>query len=145
MDSIFNQILTDKASIQPMTYVPAGTRIIVYPQVDLWLRTQERAKDESARRFDDDIPLQVDSTNEERFKANYPAANNVQYKNTQNDAEVEEVPLMDDGGESARRKKDAYQPPAYYQPPVRPAERRLLRRREQVPARLTPAQTVRQL
>lgn len=64
--------------------------------------------------------MQVDSTNEERFKANYPAANNVQYKNTQNDAEVEEVPLMDDGGESARRKKDAYQPPAYYQPPVRP-------------------------
>ncbi|MBQ8631284.1 MAG: hypothetical protein IJ479_06140 [Alphaproteobacteria bacterium] len=120
MDSIFNQILTDKASIQPMTYVPAGTRIIVYPQVDLWLRTQERAKDESARRLDDDIPLQVDSTNEERFKANYPAANNVQYKNTQNNAEVEEVPLMDDGGERARRKKEAYQPPAYYQPPVRP-------------------------
>ena len=30
------------------------------------------------------------------------------------------MPLMDDGGESARRKKEAYQPPAYYQPPVRP-------------------------
>lgn len=120
MDAIFSQILSDQASIQPMTYIPAGTRIIVYPQVDLWLRTRERAEDDSARRFDDDIPLQVDSASEERFKANYPAASNVQYKNTQNDAEVEEIPLMDDGGASAR-KKDVYAPPAYYQPPVRPS------------------------
>ena len=119
MDSIFNQMLSDQASIQPLTYIPAGTRIIVYPQIDLWLRTRERAQEESARRFDDDIPLQVDSSSEERFKANYPAASNVQYKSSPSNAEVEEIPLMDDGGESAR-KKDVYAPPAYYQPPVRP-------------------------
>ncbi|MDD4556158.1 MAG: TrbI/VirB10 family protein [Alphaproteobacteria bacterium] len=42
MNSIFQQILQDKTNIRPLTYVPAGTRIIIYPNVDLWLRTPER-------------------------------------------------------------------------------------------------------
>ncbi len=42
MNTIFEQILGDKANIRPMTYIPAGTRIIIYPKADLWLRTIER-------------------------------------------------------------------------------------------------------
>lgn len=42
MNAIFQQILQDKTNIRPLTYVPAGTRIIIYPNVDLWLRTPER-------------------------------------------------------------------------------------------------------
>ena len=37
--NMFNQILQDRSSIRAITYVPAGTRIIVYPGQDLWLRT----------------------------------------------------------------------------------------------------------
>ena len=47
MNTIFEQILGDKASIRPMTYIPAGTRIIIYPQVDLWLRSIERDQEAS--------------------------------------------------------------------------------------------------
>lgn len=47
MSSIFDEILADKSSIKPMTYVPAGTRIIVFPNSDLWLRTLERDQDSS--------------------------------------------------------------------------------------------------
>lgn len=47
MNQIFDEILADKSNIKPMTYIPAGTRIIVYPNTDLWLRTVERDKDES--------------------------------------------------------------------------------------------------
>ena len=47
MNNIFEQILSDKASIRPMTYIPAGTRIIIYPNVDLWLRSFERDKEAS--------------------------------------------------------------------------------------------------
>lgn len=47
MNSIFNQMLNDKTNIKPLTYVPAGTRIIIYPNVDLWLRTPEREHDDS--------------------------------------------------------------------------------------------------
>jgi len=42
MNQIFEQILQDKANIKPLTYVPAGTRIIIYPNTDLWIRTDDR-------------------------------------------------------------------------------------------------------
>ena len=47
MDQVFNEILQDKSNIQPLTYVPAGTRIIVYPNIDLWMRTPERSDEDS--------------------------------------------------------------------------------------------------
>ncbi len=51
MNTIFEQILSDKASIRPMTYIPAGTRIIIYPNVDLWLRSFERDKEVSTYEY----------------------------------------------------------------------------------------------
>lgn len=45
MNQMFEQILQDKASIQAMSYVPAGTRIIIFPKVDLWLRDIESDKE----------------------------------------------------------------------------------------------------
>ncbi len=49
MNSIFDEILADKSNIKPLTYVPAGTRIIVFPQTDLWLRTIERDQEASLK------------------------------------------------------------------------------------------------
>ncbi len=42
MNEVFSEILADKSNIKPLTYVPAGTRIIVFPNVDLWMRTADR-------------------------------------------------------------------------------------------------------
>jgi YD repeat-containing protein len=47
MESLFDEILADKTDVKAMTYIPAGTRIIVYPNTDLWLRTAERDQEES--------------------------------------------------------------------------------------------------
>lgn len=47
MNQVFSDILNDKANIKPMTYIPAGTRIIIYPTYDLWLRTAERENDKN--------------------------------------------------------------------------------------------------
>jgi hypothetical protein len=44
MDSIFQDILQNKLNIEAVTYVPAGTRIIIYPKEDLWIRTFERSQ-----------------------------------------------------------------------------------------------------
>ena len=44
MDDIFKEIIEKKADIQAVTYVPAGTRIIIFPKVDLWLNNPDRAK-----------------------------------------------------------------------------------------------------
>ena len=46
MDEMFNQILQDKTNIEAVTYVPAGTRLIIYPKEDLWIRTAARSKEE---------------------------------------------------------------------------------------------------
>ena len=47
MDQIFQDLLAAKTNIQAVTYVPAGTRLIIYPKVDMWIRTAEREKEES--------------------------------------------------------------------------------------------------
>ncbi|MBR6684422.1 MAG: TrbI/VirB10 family protein, partial [Firmicutes bacterium] len=49
MNQVFDEILADKSNIKPLTYIPAGTRIIVYPNSDLWLRSVERDSEESAK------------------------------------------------------------------------------------------------
>ena len=49
MEDLFDDILADKTDIKAMTYIPAGTRIIVYPNTDLWLRSVERDNEESQK------------------------------------------------------------------------------------------------
>lgn len=49
MESLFDDILADKTDVKAMTYIPAGTRIIVYPNTDLWLRNVERDNEESQK------------------------------------------------------------------------------------------------
>jgi len=44
MDYIFNDLIQRKMAINSVTYVPAGTRLIIFPKVDLWLRTAQREK-----------------------------------------------------------------------------------------------------
>lgn len=39
MNDILDQIIESKSQIEAVTFVPAGTRIIIYPMVDLWLKT----------------------------------------------------------------------------------------------------------
>ena len=39
MDEILDKIMENKEQIITVTYVPAGTRVIIYPMRDLWLRT----------------------------------------------------------------------------------------------------------
>ena len=46
MNQIFQDILQRKTDIEAVTYVPAGTRLIIYPKVDLWLRTRAREDSE---------------------------------------------------------------------------------------------------
>lgn len=43
LQEIIEQIINDKMeSVKAVTYVPAGTRLIIYPKTDMWIRTAER-------------------------------------------------------------------------------------------------------
>lgn len=47
METLFDEILADKTGTKAITYVPNGTRIIIYPSQDLWIRSVERDKEKS--------------------------------------------------------------------------------------------------
>lgn len=129
MDAVFNEILNDKASIRPMTYVPAGTRIIIYPQIDLWLRTADREQYEKSRTdsMNDDLPLQIDgqaigdnTVGKPGARGVKPSSSQVQYQNTPTGVQEEEdIPLMADEPTTTKKSK-VYTPPSYYRPPVSP-------------------------
>ncbi|MBO6281403.1 MAG: TrbI/VirB10 family protein [Alphaproteobacteria bacterium] len=42
INKIVEEIMDKKSKIQPVTYMPAGTRIIIYPGQDLWLNSIDR-------------------------------------------------------------------------------------------------------
>lgn len=44
MKEILDDIIKDKANIRSVTYIPAGTRIIIYPNQDLWLNNRARSE-----------------------------------------------------------------------------------------------------
>ena len=65
MNQIFQMILNDKTNIRPLTYIPAGTRIIVYPNVDLWMRTAERDAEVSTNDQVKDVLIDDKKTQDE--------------------------------------------------------------------------------
>ncbi|MBQ9034653.1 MAG: TrbI/VirB10 family protein [Alphaproteobacteria bacterium] len=48
MNNIFEEILQRKANIRSVTYVPAGTRIIIFPNEDMWLNDEKREKEKQS-------------------------------------------------------------------------------------------------
>ncbi len=44
MNEILDEIIQNKSQIEPVTFIPAGTRIIIYPREDLWLRTAKQVE-----------------------------------------------------------------------------------------------------
>lgn len=117
MNRIFEQILADKTNIKPLTYVPAGTRIIVYPNIDLWLRTPERDEAEVAKNLSkrdvliDDNKLEQDRTDTQNRRKmgmtdadRAATAGSVVYEAEGTDAEAVAAPrLMDDSKVKSRK------------------------------------------
>lgn len=67
MQAIMDEIVQNKQNIESVTYIPVGTRIIVYPGVDLWLRTTKdiEAKNESEGSGNAQDVLVTDDGNED--------------------------------------------------------------------------------
>lgn len=117
MNQIFQQILADKTNIRPLTYVPAGTRIIVYPNVDLWLRTIERDSEVSTNDKRKDILIDDKETQDkiatraaERKVKNAGASSSVVYEADQADAKPAAT-LIDEKPTTSAPKSGAGAPP----------------------------------
>ncbi len=120
MNRVFEQILADKTNIKPLTYVPAGTRIIVFPNIDLWLRTPERDEAEVAANMyrrdvlidDKEIVQQREDTKNKRkmgmTDADRPsAAGSVVYEAQASDVEAVETPKLIEDKKGAAKKQPA--------------------------------------
>ena len=67
MDEMFKQAVQESINMEKLVYIPAGTRVIIYPQEDLWLRTAESDKeDETANLKDPDIFMNDKEQTEKR-------------------------------------------------------------------------------
>lgn len=64
--SMFNKILADRADIRAITFIPAGTRIIVYPKVDLWLRTMDNEAEATDNTQYQDVLIDDKKTSDKR-------------------------------------------------------------------------------
>ena len=129
MNNIFEQILSDKASIRPMTYIPAGTRIIIYPNVDLWLRSFERDKEATTYEYVGGGKGLLDGEEGKRGKKEYNSAATGNYPPGSTGGQV----LYDENGngieaqnsnvliaDSSQKKQRVAPPPPIYtgQPPA---------------------------
>ncbi len=119
MESLFDEILADKTDIKAVTYIPAGTRIIIYPNSDLWLRTIERDEEENINLekptvFIDDKKNLAEIKENERKRVSQSA---VVYDANEENIEPEEAkstPFIDD---NANKKKSSPTPPPPPPPP----------------------------
>lgn len=125
MNNIFDEILQDKSSIKPLTYIPAGTRIIVFPNTDLWLRTWENDQDSSLQLEKPQIFIDDgEKAAEQEKKAKEPTTKTVSsggdvvYDSSMDDVESAKAPppLIDD---SKSKKQSTGQ--AYIAPPPPPS------------------------
>ena len=126
MNNIFDEILQDKSNIKPLTYIPAGTRIIVFPNTDLWLRNWENDQDASLQLEKPQIFIDDgEKAAEQEKKSREPTTKTVStggdvvYDSSMEDVESTKAPapLVDDS--KSKRK----QPPGqvYIAPPPPPS------------------------
>lgn len=128
MNQVFDEILADKSNIKPMTYIPAGTRIIVFPNADLWLRTLERDQDESLQLAKPQILIDDKEAaaqkkakeNENIRKSQTPVTSDVVYEAEGGEDVQKAAPLIDDKKQAARRAGSA-KAPTYVAPPPPPS------------------------
>ena len=119
MESLFDDILADKTDVKAMTYVPAGTRIIIYPNTDLWLNSDERSEEaanavrmEKASVFIDDAQVKGEREKAERDKIAAASGGSVVYN--PDDAGVEEAkstPFINDTPKDKKQTTIAPPPP----------------------------------
>lgn len=124
MQQVFQDLLRRMTNINTVTYVPAGTRLIIYPKVDLWLRTFDRENtDEYAREahtaprelIDDNDPMGSTHRASNRSRNAASSTSRTVYDGEDVDVAPAQPPLIDD--EAFRRKRQKQRAGATPPPP----------------------------
>ena len=124
---IFQDLLAAKTNIKAVTYVPAGTRLIIYPKIDLWLRTAERERSDAYAKNAMGKPEQLIDDSDPMgsiHRGNKSGGNNSSDSSTSSkvvysgdDADVQATPLIDDGAYARKREQQRRQQMGAVPPP----------------------------
>ena len=115
MQDVFKDLMTRMTNINTVTYVPAGTRLIIYPKVDMWLRTYERENSDRyagsvqgkpERLIDDTDPMGSThrASNRSRNMSTGSSSSKVVYSGEDADVQPAQT-LIDDSAYSRKRQK----------------------------------------
>jgi len=109
MNEILDEIIESKSEIEPVTFVPAGTRIIIYPMVDLWLRsTKEIEKGETSTAGDRYKDILIDDTNQSTtVETNNNSNVNTPRNNQGQQNQPQTASLVGDGGAENQQRSTA--------------------------------------
>jgi len=114
MQQVFQDLLQRATNINTVTYVPAGTRLIIYPKVDLWLRTFERENSENYAKealskpeklIDDTDPMGSTHSRSNRAPNASSGSSRVVYSGDDADVAPAQPPLIDDAAYSRKRQR----------------------------------------
>ncbi len=118
MNEILDEIIENKSKIEPVTFVPAGTRIIIYPMTDLWLRsTKEIEKGETSTVDERHKDVLIDDDGAATVETNNTNVGNQRIQNNQGaQNQTQNTPLIGDETPQNQQKTTttgAIPPPAY--------------------------------
>lgn len=106
MQQIFDRLLQDAAGIEPVIFVPSGTRLTVFSNEDLWLRSEEDDMEEVED--DEDVGI-VQGVGGKSWVDTRMSAQE-EDNNDQEEYDDEELPQKDSSGKSADSEEDYYKP-----------------------------------
>lgn len=116
MNQIFEDIMETKTDIKAVTYIPAGTRIIIFPNQDLWLNSEKRsqaAEDNQERSNDKGLTESKPTGSRDSMGGGYSSGPVNNYNEYEEDIQPASSLLDEDPtGSVSRRKKLQQVPPS---------------------------------
>lgn len=109
MNDILDEIIEKKSQIEAVTFVPAGTRIIIYPMTDLWLRsTKEIEKGEETIMGNQHKNILIDDNERTSVETNSNTNTNTQrVQNNNGQNQPQNAPLIGDDNLQQNQQKTA--------------------------------------
>ncbi len=112
MDTIFQQLVAESTNVPPVVFVPSGTRITIFSNEDLWLRSEDDDVKEYTEAHPDDPGVEVAKTDS--------WVNNRTGGSDEDFTEVDQPQMDDDSSNNQEEEVDYYKPDDSYKAPVTP-------------------------
>ena len=95
IQTILDQLIEDAQNVPPVVYVPSGTRLTVFPQEDLWLRTADDDEEDMKKEFGE-TPTDAQKPSIGSWLDFRKKEDGEESKNPNSESKLDETPLYDE-------------------------------------------------